>query len=204
MDHAPLYSAVEAYFRRARQESRDLPHVRQSNLRVCASILGRELRDRGRLDLMFICTHNSRRSQMSQLLAQALAHETGLRLRAYSGGSEATAVSPAAARSLVRAGFVLEGAERFRARYAEGHELALSSKRWDDPANPRDGFVTITNCARVEESCPSIPGSHTRLALLYDDPRRADETPEEATVYDATRDLIARELASLIGQLSAT
>jgi arsenate reductase len=188
-----------------RSESSRISAVRRANLEMCATLLATGLRDAGTLSLLFLCTHNSRRSQMSQLWAQALGHEKGLKISAYSGGSQPTALSPAAARALQRAGFevrelAVEGGV-WEARYAAAAPpVRMFSKLWSDAANPRQHCIVLVNCSAADEGCPVTPGI-LRLALLYDDPSTADGTPEESTVYDRTCRDIGRELSYLVDEI---
>ena len=61
-----------------------------------------------RAELIFVCTHNSRRSHMSQLWAQAAAEYLNItHVQTYSGGTEATAFNPRSVRALSTHGFVI-------------------------------------------------------------------------------------------------
>ena len=60
-----------------------------------------KLKNQEIIALNFICTHNSRRSHLSQVWAQALAHHVGINtINCYSGGTEATALFPVVAETL--------------------------------------------------------------------------------------------------------
>lgn len=179
-----------------------LDPLRETSVKRAASLLARATReaarDGGRARVMFVCTHNSRRSQLAQAWMSAMAHRFDLPLDVFSGGTEPIpALPPAIGRALAGAGFVLGAPDpRIDARFARQGKITLWSKRYDDPSNPRT-FVAIVNCSTADESCPILPGSLHRIALLYRDPRTSDGTPSEQATYDATSASIGHELAHL-------
>lgn len=150
--------------------------------------------------LVFICTHNSRRSHFAQIWASVLAVRFGLEfIEAWSGGTEATAFHPNALAALERAGFVVDSEPGpnpvHRLSYGEAQPpLLCFSKVYDHPDNPTTGFAAIMTCSDAEENCPFIPGADWRFSLTYSDPKIADGTPEEAATYDARLREIGGEL----------
>lgn len=150
--------------------------------------------------LNFICTHNSRRSQLAQLWAATGAAFFGLtNIRTYSGGTEATAFNPRAVAAAERAGFVVEQSAgenpHYRVAFSpEESPLVLFSKVYDTAVNPRQGFAAVMTCSDADENCPFIPGAELRLPLTYDDPKAADDTPEETARYDERLRQIGREI----------
>ena len=139
--------------------------------------------------LNFICTHNSRRSHISQIWAAAAAAYYGIEdIHCFSGGTEATAFNPRAVAAMQRAGFSIEnpGGENphYRVSFSPGG-LALEcfSKVYDDPFNPKSDFAAVMTCSHADENCPFIPGA-TRISITYDDPKVADDTPQETARYD--------------------
>src|ERR1044072_3652347 len=79
--------------------------------------------------MTFICTHNSRRSHLSQIWAQTAAYYYGLdKVQAFSGGTEATACNCRTVAAMRTAGFNIEDATRgdnpvYLVRYAEDSQL---------------------------------------------------------------------------------
>ena len=157
--------------------------------------------------LVFVCTHNSRRSQMSQLLAAMAAMHRGVDgVETFSGGTEATAFNPRAVAAMRRAGFeIADGAgenPRYQATLATGHHpMTIHSKRYDDAVNPQEGFAAVMTCSQADRSCPTVAGSALRLALPYEDPKAADNTPEEADAYDTRARQIATEMLYLFDRV---
>jgi arsenate reductase (thioredoxin) len=151
--------------------------------------------------LIFICTHNSRRSHISQLWAAAAAAYFGVdEVQTYSGGTEATAFNPRAVAAMRRAGFAItDGPEDDNPRYRVELGPAIApltafSKTWDDEANPREDFAAVMTCSQADESCPFVRGASMRISLPYDDPKLADDSADEAAVYDQRTMQIAVEM----------
>lgn len=157
--------------------------------------------------LIFICTHNSRRSHFGQVWAQVAAHHFGVGpVECYSGGTETTACNPRTVAALERAGI---GAKQITAgenpvlllQYADGmNPLAAFSKVYDQAPNPTRGFAAVMTCSQAEENCPYVPGAEKRFSITYDDPKIADGTPEEEAVYDARCRQVAAEMAYVFGK----
>lgn len=157
--------------------------------------------------LNFICTHNSRRSQLAQVWAQTIAHHFHIPVRSFSGGVEVTACNHRAVAALERAGFMIEkGAGDnpvYRAHYAdEAPPLLLFSKLFDDPANQASRFAAVMTCADADENCPFIPGAEKRIALRYDDPKSFDDTMQEEAKYDERSQQIAHEMFYVFSKIN--
>ncbi len=153
------------------------------------------------VNLNFICTHNSRRSHLSQVWAQALALYFKVpNVFCYSGGTEATAMFHMAAKTLVKQGFeikaISEGNNPIQAiKYAENaHPIIGFSKTFDDTFNPATNFAAIMTCSSADEGCPFVSGCDQRIALTFDDPKAFDNTPQQASKYEERSLQIASEL----------
>lgn len=155
--------------------------------------------------LLFICTHNSRRSHMGQLWAATAAAYFGVPgIETYSGGTEATAFNPRAVAAMRRAGFSIDPEQpsdenpRYEVRFGPETDAMLAfSKAWQDPPNPSEGFAAIMTCSEADAACPFVRGASLRVSLPYDDPKAADDTPEEAQRYDERARQIAVEMLYL-------
>lgn len=202
---AKLFSEIEQYV-----AALPLPaEARRDALDALARFLRSRL-DAGEVpDVIFICTHNSRRSHFGQVWAQALAAHAGLPLRAWSGGTEATACNPRTIRALEQAGFraeqLDEGANpRYRIRFSEGGEgVEAWSKVYSDPANPQSGFAAVMTCDSANEACPVVQGAAARFAIMYEDPKRFDGSPGEEAAYAERCLQIASELMYVMRQAAA-
>ena len=152
-------------------------------------------------NLNFICTHNSRRSHLSQVWAQAAAHFFNIKnVYCYSGGTEATALFPMAAKTLEQAGFKIEVLSEgknpvYAIKYAENeHPIVGFSKTFDHPFNPKSEFAAIMTCSDADANCPFIPGAENRIPVKYDDPKAFDNTPQQAKKYEERSNQIAAEM----------
>ena len=149
--------------------------------------------------LNFICTHNSRRSQLSQIWAQTAAHYYNIKVRCFSGGLEVTAFNQAAVASLKRSGFKIEGIGKINPKYnvyyaQESKPIIAFSKLYNDKVNPSESFASIITCDHADENCPFIPYSEKRILLRYDDPKIYDNTVLEEKKYDERSLQIASEM----------
>lgn len=157
------------------------------------------------INLNFICTHNSRRSQFSQIWAQTASHYFGIETYCMSGGVEVTAFNERAVASAKRLGFVIEsvGVEnpKYTVAYAEGKSLVCFSKLFDDEVNKVEGFAAVMTCSHADENCPFIPGTEARIPVRFEDPKAFDDTPKEAEMYDARSLQIAAEMFYVFSQI---
>jgi len=127
--------------------------------------------------VLFLCTHNSARSQMAEGFLRRLA---GDRFEAQSAGTEETTVNPFAIRVMAERGIDIS---KHRSKVYEG----LMDKPWD---------YLITVCDDANERCPFIPGVEKRLHWSFEDPSRATGSEaERLTVFRRVRDQIEARLA---------
>jgi arsenate reductase (thioredoxin) len=177
----------------------EIPPGRKAILQNLIDFMQQKANDGQEVNLNFICTHNSRRSQFSQLWAQTAAYYYNIPTRCYSGGVEETAFNERAVASANRSGFEINGEgsdnPRYKASFSENTKpLKMFSKLYDDDTNPTSNFAAIMTCSSADENCPYIPGTDKRISLLYDDPKEFDGTPQEAAKYDERSTQIAAEL----------
>jgi len=160
------------------------------------------------VNLNFICTHNSRRSHLSQVWAQAAAHYYNVKnVCCYSGGTEATAMFPMAAQTLVSAGFQIvklskESNPIYCIKYAENeHPIIGFSKKYDDQFNPKSEFAAIMTCNNADAGCPFISGADKRIPVKYDDPKAFDNTSQQKEKYQERSNQIASEMLFVFSQI---
>lgn len=173
-----------------KQEFDTIPSDRKQKLENVAAFITEGLKTKGKVQLNFICTHNSRRSHLAQIWTQtAAAHYNIEGVETYSGGTEATAFNPRAVAAIERAGFEVDnpGGEnpKYKIRFAEDAEpMTCFSKTFDDPANPSKEFAAIMTCSDADENCPLVPGTKFRAPITYRDPKESDGTGKEKEIYD--------------------
>jgi len=158
--------------------------------------------------LNFICTHNSRRSQLAQIWAQTAAKYKEIDVACYSGGVEVTAFNENAVKAIIQAGFEVSSEGDDNPIYQVSYSITdapipVFSKLYDDMTSPNKGFAAIVTCSDADENCPFIPGTDVRITLLYDDPKEFDNTPLAAEKYIARSNQIAAEMFYVFSQLNA-
>ena len=157
-------------------------------------------REKGQsIRLNFICTHNSRRSQFSQIWAQTAADYFEIPAFCYSGGVEVTACNERTINSLERSGFIISKHGHSNPIYFILHQkdarpIIVFSKLYDDVINPHGIFATIMTCSHADENCPLIPGAEARIPVRYEDPKEFDDTNLESQKYDERSKQIASEM----------
>lgn len=131
-----------------------------------ATYLRAKMKQREEIRLNFICTHNSRRSQFSQIWAQTAAAYHGIDANCYSGGIEVTAFNPRAVAAIQRDGFKVVKKEGenpvYFIFYSEDEQPIVSfSKVYDDAINAPKNFAAVMTCDHADENCPVIPGAES-------------------------------------------
>ena len=132
--------------------------------------------------VLFVCTHNSARSQIAEGL---LRHLGGERFEAFSAGTEASSVHPLAIRAMAEIGMDISG---------------QTSKSVDEFLG-QDLGVVITVCDEANESCPVFPGGASRLHWSFQDPAAAQGTgAERLEAFRHVRDQIADRIQEFISE----
>lgn len=213
-----MNQAVQGFLQARAAEFDQIPGERRATLEKISAFVRERLASEAPARLVWICTHNSRRSHFAQAAAFFGAHLYGLKgVESYSGGTEATALASGARQALQEAGFPLEelAAEdaapsgpsghpnpRYRLRLdasteeaAQAASIELFSKRFSDASNPAKDFAAIMVCSDADEACPFVPGAAARISLPFEDPKRYDGTPQAGEAYaerlrDVTREVL--------------
>lgn len=197
----PINPALAEYAGQGIGEFGQISAERKAQLQKIADYL-REYRHANRPSrLVFICTHNSRRSHLAQIWAATAAAYFGVtHVEVYSGGTEATAFHPRAVAALRRAGFEIEkpaaaANPHYLVRFGpDAAPLECFSKEYRQPPNPRAGFCAVMTCSQADRDCPTVVGAAVRIAIPYEDPKSSDGTPQESACYDERCAQIAREM----------
>lgn len=205
-----LYPQLEQYLSLRTEELGSLAEERKPLLAAIVNYLREQQKAHHPLQLVFVCTHNSRRSMLAQLWAQTAAHVTGIKnLKSFSCGSEATALHPNTVAAMRRAGFkvvaTMDGHNPiYNASFSPAApSLLLYSKTAEKAMLPKGHFAAVMVCQQDAESCPLIREADRRFPLPYEDPGRADGTAQADEAYDAVCRQIATEMLWLFRSLSA-
>ncbi len=135
------------------------------------------------MNILFLCTGNSCRSQMAEGWAHALG---GSSLEASSAGIESHGKNPRAIAVMREKGIDITG--------QESTKLSIELLYWAD--------LVVTVCGHADENCPALPAGTSKIHWPLDDPARATGTEEEImSVFRASRDDIERRVRELITSL---
>ncbi len=174
---------------------------RKTVLNPLAEFIQNKLKNNEIINLNFICTHNSRRSHLSQIWAQTMAEYFGVKnVFCYSGGTEATAMFPKVAETLEKQGFQIQKISEtenpvYAVKFSENcHPVIGFSKKYDDVFNPETGFAAIMTCSNADQGCPFIAGAEKRISVKFEDPKISDGTPEMDETYFRRSFEIASEM----------
>ncbi|MDE1205216.1 low molecular weight phosphatase family protein [Tenacibaculum larymnensis] len=188
-----MNTQTSSLFTEIQQTLSSLPTVseeRKQVLQPLVSYIQEKLNNKEVINLNFICTHNSRRSHLSQVWAQTMAFYYQIpNVLSYSGGTEATAMNATVVDTLVGNGFKIqqlsEGTNPIYAiKYAENTPSIIGfSKKYDDTFNPTSAFCAIMTCSQADEGCPFIASADKRIPITYEDPKLYDGTSSEKEKY---------------------
>jgi arsenate reductase (thioredoxin) len=199
---------LENFIEKRIQEFDLIPEQRKMELEKIAAYVRSKTLSNLPAKLIFICTHNSRRSHLSQIWAQTAAHCYGVsNVDTYSGGTEATAFNPNAVKAMKEAGFkisvVKEGKNPiYEVRFSDdAPAMEVYSKVFDQGDNPTTDFAAIMTCSHADENCPFIPGASLRIPVTYEDPKNFDGTPQQDQAYLERSQQIAREMFYLFSKV---
>lgn len=164
--HKPIQKFIE------KLETESLSEDRKSILQPLVDYINLKAKANQTIKLNFICTHNSRRSHLAQVWAQALAEYFNVpNIECFSGGTENTAVYPMVIETLENAGFEIskEGDSKnplYSINFASGIQPIIAfSKKYDDDFNPQTEFAAIMTCSQADGGCPFVAGSKSELPL---------------------------------------
>jgi arsenate reductase len=182
---------------------------RQAVLLPLADYIQNKVNLQEEIHLNFICTHNSRRSHLSQIWAQTMAFHFQIQnVFCYSGGTEATAMFPKVAETLTNQGFEIQKISDtsnpvYAVKFDENqHPIICFSKTYFDEFNPKTNFSAIMTCNNADEGCPMVFGAESRFPIKYDDPKAFDGTELMNEKYTERSLQIASEMYFIFSQIN--
>lgn len=140
-------------------------------------------------NLLYVCTHNSRRSHFGQVAGTLAAAYFGFDfVQCFSAGTEVTAMNSNAVNALVDFGFTVSAYDAndnpvYSFELESVPIIKCFSKRFDDESIPKGNVIAIMTCTDAEQNCPFIPGAIRRIPLPYNDPKQSDGSGKEQEVY---------------------
>jgi len=203
-----LFNKIESTINSLNNES--ISEARKKTLQALIDFIQIKVDNHQEIRINFICTHNSRRSHLSQVWAQTMAFYFNIKnVFCYSGGTESTALFPMAAKTLENSGFEVKTISEninpiYSIKYAENeHPIIGFSKKFDDPFNPKSEFAAIMTCSQADGDCPFIAGAEKRIPITFEDPKAFDNTPQQAEKYIERSLQIATELFYVFSQINS-
>ena len=195
-----MYSSIKKYCEERILEFGEINSERKLLLNKISNYISEKRKENKPVNLIYICTHNSRRSHFGQIWAQVAAAYFDMNdVHSFSGGTEETAFHPNAIEALRKCGFEIK-AEKieknpvYHLLFSEDNKsLICFSKKYDHKINPQTEFVAIITYNNAEQNCPFIPGVELRIGTTYDDPKAFDNTPLQDKKYSERCMQIARE-----------
>jgi arsenate reductase len=182
---------------------------RKSMLSPLIDCIQDHIQNKKAIDIVFICTHNSRRSHLSQVWAQAMSFYYNIHgVDCYSGGTEETAVYPKVIETFSEQGFGIQKIADtnnpvYAIKYDENlHPVIVFSKKYDDEFNPANGVIAVMTCSEADGGCPFIAGADLRISLPFEDPKISDGTLEQDQVYKERSLQIGAEMGYVFSQIN--
>ena len=182
---------------------------RKAVLKPLADYIQNKVNYQEEIRLNFICTHNSRRSHLSQIWAQTMAFHFKIKnVFCYSGGTEATAMFPKVAETLENQGFQIQKISDtensvYAVKFDENqHPIICFSKTYFDEFNPKTNFSAIMTCNNADEGCPMVFGAEARFPIKYEDPKAFDGTELMNEKYAERSLQIASEMYYVFSQIN--
>lgn len=197
-----FFPELQTYLNEIASSFQSIPSERKADLEKVAEYIRGRLNDSQTARLIFICTHNSRRSHLAQVWAHVAVESFGLiGVETYSGGTEATALNPRAVAAMRRAGLKITADDttasnpNYSIQTSENASPQICfSKVYDAPANPTTKYCAVMTCSQADDACPVVMGCDLRMPIRYEDPKVADDTDFESQRYDERSKQICAEM----------
>jgi arsenate reductase len=178
-----------------------IDNSRSQLLNSIASFIASELKATKKVNLNYICTHNSRRSQLAQVWSSyASAFYKFAEVNSFSGGTAVTTFYRNTVKTLQEVGFTFQIIEFshqnpvYSINYKNGINPIIGfSKLYNDATN-KTPFIAITTCNNADENCPFIPEAIERFHLPFTDPKTYDNTHSQSEKYLEANKQIAGEI----------
>lgn len=203
-----MNAPLKLYAEQIIKQFAEIPTVRKDKLKPLMAYLQEKQQLKEKISLVFICTHNSRRSHFGQVMcAYAAAYYGVSNVHAYSAGTEETALHPNAIEALKTIGFNVEQLNKssnphYRVNISESVHSDCFSKTISHISLPKNHFAAIMTCSDAEQNCPFVPGAENRIGITYEDPKAYDGTQIQAAKYLERATQIATELFYVFSQLN--
>ena len=194
-----MLTEIKNYISEAIKSFDTIPEERKVVLKKISQYVQKRISEGKTTELIYVCTHNSRRSHFGQIWGKTAAAYYGINnVNTYSAGTEATAFNPNAIKAARQAGFKITQEGENNPRYSVLYDEQLSplicfSKTYLDESIPNEGLCAVMTCTEADGNCPFIPGTEIRISCPYLDPKAFDETAQQDEKYQERCNQIATE-----------
>lgn len=189
-------------------ESQMISDSRKGVLAPLVAYIQSKVDSKSPIRINFICTHNSRRSHLTQIWMQVAASYYGIaNVTCYSGGTEQTAMYPMVATVLKQQGldvFKIAEVENpiYAIKYGDNEVPIIGfSKKYDAAFNPSGDFAAVMTCSQADGGCPFIAGAERRIPITFEDPKAFDGTANQQSGYFNRSIEIASEMFYILSQI---
>ena len=196
-----IFNEIEENIIKLLAKEDSIAKERKELLISLADYISQKKKEKKEVSLIFICTHNSRRSTMSQIWAMTAAKYFGIEdIKCYSGGTEATAFNPRAVKAVEASGFEVIKFEKsdnpvYLVSYSdEAKPIKCFSKVYNHSSSPKEDFAAIMTCSDADKNCPIVIGADARFPIRFDDPKEFDGTEFEEIKYKERFEQIGIEM----------
>lgn len=194
-----MYASIKSFCDNLTPRFTEITEERKQVLQKISNYIQTKKDNNKPINLVYVCTHNSRRSHFGQVWAAVAANYFGVdNVHTFSGGTEATAFNPNAINALRKIGFDIKDEGQltnptYTVKFADDAHTTCFSKVYNHPTNPQQHFAAIMTCSDAEQNCPFIPGVDLRIGTTYNDPKAFDNTPQQDAAYTERATQIALE-----------
>jgi arsenate reductase len=178
-----------------------IDEMRANLLQEIGTFIGNRIKEDKQLNLNYICTHNSRRSQLAQIWSSYATNFYKIKkIENFSGGTAVTAFYRNTLKTLQEVGFKFQIKEFFHQNpeylihYINCTNPIIGFSKLYDHENNKKPFIAITTCSHADENCPFIHDAIQRFHLPFIDPKVFDNTPYQSEKYLETNKQIAGEI----------
>jgi protein-tyrosine phosphatase/arsenate reductase len=202
-----MFTSIQQFCDELVLDFNSIPDERKVLLSKISSYIQGKKDENQEINLVYVCTHNSRRSHFGQVWSAVAAEYYGIKnVNTFSGGTEATAFNSNAINALKEVGFEIDklsetGNPHYTVKFGQAEKTICFSKTVDDQANPIANFAAIMTCSDADENCPFIPGVDLRIGTTYDDPKVFDGTELQIIKYQERSKQIATECLYVFSQI---
>lgn len=182
-------------------DSASISEVRKERLMQVVNAIQTKVDANETVNLVFVCTHNSRRSQFAQIWSHIMADYYSMHsVFSYSAGTETTALYPSVLKAMqedlcVERTVGESSNPIYLLKFGENSPATVCfSKTLENSLNPKSNFIAVMTCSEADNGCPMVAGASHRISLPFEDPKKSDGSSNELETYSATSALIAQEL----------